>query len=347
MSPASSQPSLLRVGLALAAVYVIWGSTYLAIAIAIETLPPFWMAGIRFLVAGALLYGWSLWRGAPQPTLAHWRSAALIGGLLLVGGNGGVVWAEQHVSSGVAALLVSMVPLWMVLFRWWQPGGERPSLQVWAGVGLGFAGLMLLVRPWEMSGGGSLDPLGVGALILAGISWAWGSIHSRRVSLPESPLMATGLEMLCGGAMLLLVGAFAGEPAQIHLAEVSGRSILALVYLITFGALVGFTAYIWLLRVANPVLVSTYAYVNPIVAVLLGWLILGEPVTARTLAAAAVIIAGVALITMAQSRPRKPQPVADREENECPGFNPRCALPSSRRAASTGTTRSRRARRGG
>jgi drug/metabolite transporter (DMT)-like permease len=223
------------------------------------------------------------------------------------------------VSSGVAALLVSMVPLWMVLFRWWQPGGERPSLQVWAGVGLGFVGLMLLVRPWETSGGGALDPLGVGALVLACICWAWGSIHSRRVSLPESPLMATGLEMLCGGAMLLLVGAFAGEPAQIHLSEVSGRSILALVYLITFGALVGFTAYIWLLRVASPVLVSTYAYVNPIVAVLLGWLILGEPVTAKTLIAAAVIIAGVALITTAQSRPRQPQPepVAETNKSEC------------------------------
>ncbi|HKH44445.1 MAG TPA: drug/metabolite exporter YedA [Thermoanaerobaculia bacterium] len=315
----SSSPSLLRVGLALAAVYVIWGSTYLAIAIAIETLPPFWMAGARFVVAGALLYGWALWRGAPQPTLTHWRSAALIGGLLLLGGNGGVVWAEQHVSSGVAALLVSMVPLWMVLFRWLQPGGVRPAGRVWAGVGLGFVGLMLLVRPWETSGGGSLDLLGVGALVLACISWAWGSIHSRRVSLPESPVMATGLEMLCGGAMLLLVGAFAGEPAHLHLATVSGRSLLALGYLITFGALVGFTAYIWLLRVANPVLVSTYAYVNPVVAVLLGWLILGEPVAAKTVAAAAVIIAGVVLITTAQSRPaaKKPEPV----------LKPKCEVP--------------------
>ena len=152
-------------------------------------------------------------------------------------------------------------------------------------------------------GGGSIS-LGVAALVLACVSWAWGSIRSRRVELPESPVMATGLEMLCGGAMLLLFGAFAGEPAQIDLAAVSGRSVLALVYLITFGALVGFTAYIWLLRVANPVLVSTYAYVNPIVAVFLGWLILSEPVTAKTLAAAAVIVAGVALITTAQSRPK-------------------------------------------
>jgi drug/metabolite transporter (DMT)-like permease len=314
----NSSPSLLRVGLALAAVYVIWGSTYLAMAIAIETLPPFWMAGTRFVIAGALLYSWALWKGAPQPTLAHWRSAALIGGLLLVGGNGGVVWAEQHVSSGVAALLVSMVPLWMVLFRWLQPGGERPVGRVWAGVGLGFVGLLLLIRPWE-TGSASLNLLGVGALVLACISWAWGSIYSRRVPLPESPILTTGLEMLCGGTMLLLVGAFTGEPAHLHLAAVSVRSLLALGYLITFGALVGFTAYIWLLRVANPVLVSTYAYVNPVVAVLLGWLILGEPVTGKTLAAAAVIIAGVVLITTAQSRPaaQKPEPVLKREENGC------------------------------
>lgn len=313
-------PSLVRVALALAAVYVIWGSTYLAIAIAIETLPPFWMAGARFVVAGGLLYAWSLWRGIPHPTPAQWRSAALIGGLLLLGGNGGVVWAEQRVSSGIAALMVSMTPLWMVVFRWIQPGGERPTGRVWAGVALGFVGLTLLVRPWEASfegtSGGSLDLLGVGALVLACVSWAWGSIHSRRVPLPASPLMATAIEMLCGGGLLLLAGAFLGEPAQIDPAAVSGRSLLALLYLITFGALVGFTAYIWLLRVANPVLVSTYAYVNPIVAVFLGWLILGEPVTGQTLAAAAVIIAGVALITTAQNRP-KPQPEPMDREEEC------------------------------
>ena len=321
MNSTTNSPSLLRVALALAAVYVIWGSTYLAIAIAIETLPPFWMAGARFVIAGGLLYGWSIWRGAPHPTPAQWRSAALIGGLLLLGGNGGVVWAEQRVSSGIAALLVSMVPLWMVLFRWLQPGGERPNGRVWAGVTLGFVGLAILVRPWEHGLGGSLDLLGVGALVLACVSWAWGSIHSRRVPLPESPLMATGAEMLCGGGLLLLVGAFLGEPAQIDPAAVSVRSLLALLYLITFGALVGFTAYIWLLRVANPVLVSTYAYVNPIVAVFLGWLILGEPVTAPTIGAAAVIIAGVALITTAQNRPKpKPEPMDKECEDEVPAL---------------------------
>jgi drug/metabolite transporter (DMT)-like permease len=320
LSPA---PSTLRVALALATVYVIWGSTYLAIAIAIESMPPFWMAGVRFVVAGALLYGFSRWRGAPRPTLPHWRSAALIGGLLLLGGNGGVVWAEQRVSSGIAALLVSMVPLWMVLFRWVQPGGERPTKQVWAGISLGFIGLMLLVRPGSDGSGAGVDRidlLGVAALVLACISWAWGSIYSRRVPLPDSPFLVTGMEMLCGGALLLLFGALAGEASQLDLAAVSGRSALALLYLITFGALAGFTAYIWLLKVANPVLVSTYAYVNPIVAVFLGWLILGEPITAKTLVAAAVIVAGVVLITLAQGRsggPKaKPEPVRAKEKEE-------------------------------
>ncbi len=325
----SQPPSTLRVALALATVYVIWGSTYLAIAIAIESMPPFWMAGVRFVVAGALLYGFSRWRGAPRPTLPHWRSAALIGGLLLLGGNGGVVWAEQRVSSGIAALLVSMVPLWMVLFRWMQPGGERPTKQVWAGVTLGFIGLMLLVRPGSDGSGAGVDKidlLGVAALVLACISWAWGSIYSRRVPLPDSPFLVTGMEMLCGGALLLLFGAFAGEASRLDLAAVSSRSALALLYLITFGALAGFTAYIWLLKVANPVLVSTYAYVNPIVAVFLGWLILGEPITAKTLIAAAVIVAGVVLITLAQGRsggPKaKPEPVRakEKEEDEVPAL---------------------------
>ena len=318
MNPTSSPTaSPFRVALALATVYVIWGSTYLAIAVAVQTLPPFWMAGVRFVVSGALLYGLARWQGAAQPTPTNWRSAALIGALLLFIGTGGVAWAEQHVSSGIAALMVSMTPLWMVLFRWIQPGGERPTGRVWAGLGLGFAGLMILARPWEASAGGGLDPLGVVALLLACVSWAWGSIWSRRVSLPESPVMSTGLEMLCGGAMLLLFGAFAGEPAQLHLATISGRSILALVYLITFGA-VGFIAYIWLLRAANPVLVSTYAYVNPIVAVFLGWLLLNEPVTAKTLVAAAVIVAAVAMITMAQARPAaSPKPVEERKESGC------------------------------
>jgi drug/metabolite transporter (DMT)-like permease len=308
--------SALQIALALAAVYVIWGSTYLAMAMAIETIPPFFMAGARYLTAGALLYAWVRHRGAPRPTRIHWRSALLIGGLLLFGGNGGVVWAEQKVPSGIAALLVSMVPLWMVFMDWLRPGGTRPGWKVFTGVALGFAGLILLVRP---TAGRSIDPVGVAILLVATLSWAWGSLRSRSVSLPDSPLLATAMEMLGGGALLVLGGLVTGETAHLHFAQVSQRSILALVYLITFGALVGFTAYVWLLRVASPVLVGTYAYVNPIVAVFLGWLVLGEPLTVRTLVAAGVIISGVVLITLSRRAPaprEERQQESEREDGE-------------------------------
>ena len=299
-----SSASALKIALALGTVYVIWGSTYLAILFAIETLPPFWMAGVRFLVSGALVYAWARWRGAPRPQRIHWRSATLIGGLLLLGGNGGVVWSEQRLDSGFAALLVSTVPLWMVLFEWLRRDGTRPTLGVVAGLVLGFAGLVMLVRPGR---GGGFDALAVGVLLLACVSWAWGSLRSRHVPLPESPFLATGMQMLAGGALLMAMGLLTGEAGRLDLAGVSLKSGLALGYLIVFGAL-GFTAYIWLLRVTSPALVSTYAYVNPVVAVLLGWALAGEPLTWGMLAAAAVILTGVALITVFRNRGKAPAP---------------------------------------
>lgn len=315
--------SATKIALALATVYVIWGSTYLAIRFAIETLPPFGMAGVRFLVSGAMLYAWSRWRGAPRPSRVNWSSAALIGGLLLLGGNGGVVWAEQRVDSGLAALLVSTVPIWMVLFEWLRRGGTRPTVGVIAGMALGFGGLILLVRPSGAGAGNEtgIDPLGAVVLLLACVSWAWGSIKSRYVTLPESPLMATGLEMLTGGAMLLAVGLLTGEAARFDPAAVSTRSMLALGYLVMFGSLAGFTAYVWLLRVASPALVSTYAYVNPVVAVLLGWGLANEPLTGGMLGAAAVILTGVALITVFRNRPEPPrsaQPEEETADGACP-----------------------------
>ncbi|MEW5926699.1 MAG: drug/metabolite exporter YedA [Gemmatimonadota bacterium] len=282
---------------AFAAVYVVWGSTYLAILFAIETIPPFLMAGARFLVSGAALYAWTRSRGAPRPTRANWRAAAVVGAFLLVGGNGGVVWAEQRVPSGLAALLVATVPLWMVLLDWWRGGGARPRGRTWAGIAVGFLGLGILVGPAELLGGGAADPLGAGVLVLASVLWAIGSVYSRRAALPESPFQATAMEMLAGGALLVLVGSAAGEWGRLDPAAVSGRSLLALAYLVVFGSCVGFTAYIWLLRHVEVAKVSTYAYVNPVVAVFLGWLLAGEPVTARTLAAAAVIVVAVAFIT--------------------------------------------------
>ena len=289
--------SPLKIALALGTVYILWGSTYLAIRFAIETLPPFWMAGVRFLISGALLYGWARWRGAPRPVRVHWRSAALIGGLLLVGGNGGVVWSEQRLDSGVAALLVSTVPLWMVLFEWLRKDGTRPTLGVVAGLALGFTGLVMLVRP----GGGSLDAVGVAVLLLSCVSWAWGSLRSRHVPLPESPLMATGMEMLAGGALLMVLGLLTGEAGRLDLAGASLKSGLALAYLVVFGAL-GFTAYIWLLRVTSPALVSTYAYVNPVVAVVLGALLADERLTWTSLIGGAVTLVAVFLVVSEQSQ---------------------------------------------
>ncbi len=287
----------LQVALALGAVYLIWGSTYLAIRFAIETIPPFLMAALRYLTAGALLYAWCRLRGTPRPLRVHWRSALILGGLLLLLGNGGVVWAEQRVSSGLVALLVSTEPLWIVLLVWMRDRA-RPAGRVLVGLLLGFAGLLLLVGPGLGSGG--LYPLGVVAVLIASLSWAWGSLRGQRAALPDSPFLGTAMQMLGGGLLLLLASVLTGEPARVSLAAISARSLLSLAYLVVFGALIAFTAYVWLLRVASPVLVSTYAYVNPVVAVFLGWALAGEPITRGTLVAAAVILAGVALISSAQ-----------------------------------------------
>lgn len=298
-----AKPPRWRVVTAFAAVYLIWGSTYLAIRIAVETIPPFLMAGIRFLIAGAILYAWTRWRGTPQPTRSHWQGATIVGGLLLLGGNGGVVWAAQHVPSGLTALLIATVPLWMALLNWLRPGGAKPSNGIIVGLLLGFSGITLLIGPNKLAGGHQVDPLGAAVLIIASLSWAAGSLYSRRAQLPASPLLATGMEMLAGGALLLIAGLLFGEWTRFDLSAPSLRSWLALSYLIIFGALIGFTAYIWLLRVTTPALASTYAYVNPVVAIFLGWAFAGEPLTGRTLLAAAIIIGAVVVITL-QRAPR-------------------------------------------
>lgn len=303
---------LLQVALALGAVYVIWGSTYLAIRFAIETIPPFMMAGARYLTAGAILYIWARAQGAPRPPLLHWRSAAIIGAFLLLVGNGGVVWAEQRIDSGLAALLISTEPLWIVLLVWMRSRRQRPHPRVIAGLVLGFIGLVMLVRP---SGSATIDLLAAVVVILASVSWAWGSLYGQRAPLPASPLATTGMQMLAGGAFLTIASLTTGEPARFVLSEVSMRSWLSLGYLIVFGAIVAFTAYVWLLRVAPPVLVSTYAYVNPVVAVFLGWALAGEPLTSATLWAAAVILTGVALISSAQGKSGE-EGVEEREEPE-------------------------------
>lgn len=298
--PHELRPSTTQVVAAFTAVYLLWGSTFLAIRFAIETMPPFAMAGLRFVIAGGALYAWVRLRGAARPRLSHWGAAAVVGALLLVCGNGAVVWAEQRVASGVASLLIAMVPLWMVLLDWLRPGGTRPGGWVLAGVAMGFVGIALLVGPGSFGGSDAIDHLGAAVLLVGSLSWAAGSLYSRRATLPSSPLLGTGMELLCGGVLMLIIAAFRGGLGSLATHPVSLKSAGALLYLVIFGSLVGFTCYLWLLRVSTPARVSTYAYVNPVVAVILGWAFAGEPLTARTLLAASVIVGAVVVITIGQ-----------------------------------------------
>jgi drug/metabolite transporter (DMT)-like permease len=291
---------------AFATVYIVWGSTYLAIRFGVETIPPFLMAGTRHLSAGLLLYTWMRLRGGPRPQWRHWMSAAWIGGLLLLGGNGLVTWAEQRVPSGLAALIVSSVPIWMAVLEGVEKK-TRPGTPVIVGLLLGMAGIVLLVVPGRFGGNGHVDPLGAVALLTAALSWSFGSLYARRAKLPSSTLMATAMEMIAGGTLLGLVGLAFGEGARLDVSAVSLRSLLSLVYLIVFGSLLGFSAYIWILKVSTPARVSTYAYVNPIVAVLLGALFARESITARVALAALVIVSAVAVIITARSRQRIPE----------------------------------------
>jgi len=291
-----------RLVLAFAAVYLIWGSTYLGIRLAIDTIPPLLMAGGRLLFAGALLMAWCRSRGAALPTAAEWRSATLIGVMLLAVGNGTVTWTEQRVPSGLVALMVATVPIWMSVLS--HLGADRSpraggSGRVLLGVLMGVAGIALLIGPGAVAGRGRIDPVAAGALALSSFCWAFGSLIARRVRLPRSPMVATAAEMLVAGAVLTVAGLVAGEGARFHPGAITPVSLGAFAYLVTFGSIVAFTAYVWLLRVSTPSRVSTYAFVNPVVAVVLGWAILGESLSARTGVAAAIIVGAVALITSA------------------------------------------------
>jgi drug/metabolite transporter (DMT)-like permease len=291
-----------RVISAFAAVYVVWGSTYLAIRYAVASMPPFLMAGSRFAISGAILYVWARLRGVAKPTAAEWRTAAITGFLLICIGNGSVAWAERRVPSGLAALLVAVVPLWMVLLDWIRPGGARPRAAVVAGVIVGLVGLAVLVGRDSLTGHGGVDALGAGVLVAASMSWAIGSVYNRHGARPDSAAMSTALQMLGGSVSLLALGFAFGETSGVHMSSITLASWLGWGYLVTFGALLGFTAYIYLLRHVSAAKASTYAYVNPIVAVILGWAVAGEPVTPRTVLAAAIILGGVAMITIARAR---------------------------------------------
>ncbi|GAC1456562.1 MAG: drug/metabolite exporter YedA [Gemmatimonadaceae bacterium] len=286
---------------AFASIYIVWGSTYLAIRYAIQTIPPFIMGGVRFLAAGVLLYFWARYRGARRPTRLHWRNAIIAGGFLLLGQHGAVNWAEQFVPSGLTALLVSILPFWLVIIEWVRPPRKRPSGAVLVGLVLGFIGIIVLVGPGNVGGQGNVRLLGALVLILGSLSWAIGSFRSRDAKLPNSAVLTSGMEMLGGGALLLTVGVLSGELSRFDVHRVSHASTVGLLYLITFGSLFAFTSYIWLVDKVSPANLGTYAYVNPIVAVLLGWAIAGETLSIRTAVAAAIVICAVALITTARS----------------------------------------------
>ena len=304
-----TRPGTLALAGAFAAIYIIWGSTYLAIRFAVETVPPFSMAGIRFVIAGAILLLWARWRGVERPSAANVRAALIVGTLLLFGGNGLVTWAEERVASGVAAVLVALVPVWMVVLDRVAFRKQRPNALVWVGVAAGFAGVFVLARPGAPGAGGStvdplhqIDAVGAGLVVLATLSWAWGSLYARSASLPRSMAMASGLEMLLGGAVLLVAALLKGEWREFDATAISTRSTIAVVYLITFGSIVALSAYGWLLRVTSAAAVSTYAFVNPVVAVFLGWLLAGELVTPHIFFASTLIIGAVLLIHVSKRR---------------------------------------------
>ena len=282
-----------RIWAALLVVYVVWGSTYLGILLAIRTIPVFLMGSVRFLSAGLLLYAWSVRRGdrtGDRPGRQQWLAAGIVGALLFLGGNTGVAWAEKHVGTGISSLVIATVPLWMALFDR-VACGQRLSRNAVLGLALGFAGAAVLAGP---TGAGRIDVGGFVVLVLAAAAWAAGSLYSRRAPLPRRPLVSSSMQMIVGGALLAVVAAASGELGQAG--RPSTESILAVVYLVVFGSIIAFTSYAWLLRVTRTSLVSTYAYVNPLVAVFLGWAVENEGVGLRTLLAGGLILVAVALI---------------------------------------------------
>lgn len=300
-----------KIWTALILLYIVWGSTYFGIKVAIETIPPFFHAGIRFLISGLILIIWQRAAGSEMPTRKQWVSTAIIGTLLLLGGNGLVSWAEQFIPSGIAALIIGSVPMFLVVLEAVRPGGVKPTWQAIVGLLIGFVGIFILVGPAEISGGEmNLDPFGVIALLSACLLWALGSTYSKSADLPKSTMVTTGAEMLMGSIGLFVVSLLTGELNGWNPAEVSARSLYGLLYLITIGSIVGFGSYIWLLQNAPISLVATYAYVNPIVAVLLGYWFGNEVLEPRIWLATAIIIGSVMFIN------RKSKPAVEKEAKE-------------------------------
>ena len=280
---------------AFAAVYIIWGSTYLGIRYAVESIPPLLMAGARNLTAGLLMYAFVRPRCQRGPTPAEWRDGFIIGALLLAGGNGGVSWAEKFVPSSTTALIVAVTPAWIVIFDWLRPKGTRPGWLVATGLAIGFVGVAVLTYGYK-KGDGSANGWAIAVLMMASLAWSFGSIFSRGAQKPANPLLSVAMQMSAGGLILLLLGVLKGEPAQFSFANLTPLSIGAWLYLVVAGSLIGFTAYVWLLHVSTPARVSTYGYVNPLIAVLLGCTLGREPFSPDLLIASVLIFVSVVFI---------------------------------------------------
>lgn len=306
-----------------AAVYLIWGSTYLAIRVGVETVPPLMLAGLRHFTVGMLLYPLLRWKTSVRPTATHWKTAAVTGCLLLFFGNGGVSWAEQVVPSGITAVLVTMVSFWLVIVDWLRPSGHRPVPKVLFGLFLGFAGVALLVGPAHLGGSERADLRGVAVLVVACFAWACGSIYSKHGSMPSSALLGVAMQSLAGGVVLLFAGLVRGEFHGFHFAAVSWRSWVALAYLIVFGSGIGFTSYLYILKNSSAARVATYALVNPVVALFLGWFVADEVISLRTVIAALVILTAVILVITAphRSQERLQDPVPSPAKSEPPPYS--------------------------
>ena len=314
MTPAAvAKRDRLRIILAFAAVYILWGSTYLFIKYAIETIAPFALGFLRFAASGGILYALARWRGARGPTRSELRIAAITGVLMLGVGNGAVMWAEKTIPSGVVALIVSSVPIWVVIIDWLRPGGVRPRTAMFFGLVLGLVGIVTLVGPGAIIGEGHIDEIGALIMLAGSVAWAVGSLITRG-NKSGSPIVSAALQMLAASAAMGIMAAINGELFAFAPANVSVKSWLSVAYLVIAGSIIGYTAYVYLLGVVSAAKAATYAYVNPVIAVLLGWAFAGEPLGVRTIVAAGIVLAGVAIITTAQAgkQPATADKTADR-----------------------------------
>jgi drug/metabolite transporter (DMT)-like permease len=305
LSARTQNPRVIAVAFAM--VYLFWGSTYLAVRFGVETIPPLMLVGMRQLIAGVALYPLARFHSDEKPTLQHWLSGALIGGLLLIGGNGSIAWAEAKLTpTNITAVLVATVPVWMAIMDWLRPGGPRPTGRVLTALGIGLVGVSLLVSPhipFLSSAGTAVSPVCALILFAGSLCWAAGSILSRHLPLPRSPLIGTSIYLIAGGLLIFPLSLALGEGRNFDVHQISLRSGLSVLYLAVFGSILGFTAYTYLLRHVQPARVATYAYINPVIAVILGWALLGEALTARMLIAAGVILAAVVMVITAPHAP--------------------------------------------